>query len=171
MCEDAAVKCRLCIELNEAESGILDIVLAIRKVQKTLAPVMRRYEEIHRAHPRCALCTIMIGEEHAEQELSPEPMVPRAKGQKRYSVCRHCHKILSRVKRSVPQQIKYQRHVEEELARLEDADDKEYDGFWETFRKENPTDLADYAGLEIAISAIGDDTETPGGEENDETDA
>ena len=108
----------MCLELNDAEGGILDIVLAIRRIQKTLAPVMRRYEEIHRAHPRCALCTIMVGEDHMEQDLIPEPMVPRAKGQKRYSVCKQCHKVLSRVKRSVPQQIKYQRHVEEELTRL-----------------------------------------------------
>jgi len=161
----------LCLELNDAESGILDIVLAIRRVQKTLAPVMRRYEEIHRAHPRCALCTIMVGEEHAEQDLIPEPMVPRAKGQKRYSVCAQCHKVLSRVKRSVPQQIKYQRHVEEELARLEDADDKEYDGFWETFRKENPVNMADYAGLEIAMIAMGDKTEAEDNEEGEDESA
>ena len=161
----------MCLELNDAESGILDIVLAIRRVQKTLAPVMRRYEEIHRAHPRCALCTIMVGEEHAEQDLIPEPMVPRAKGQKRYSVCAQCHKVLSRVKRSVPQQIKYQRHVEEELARLEDADDKEYDGFWETFRKENPVNMADYAGLEIAMIAMGDKTEAEDNEEGEDESA
>jgi hypothetical protein len=167
MCEDTAVKCRLCLELNDAEGGILDIVLAIRRIQKTLAPVMRRYEEIHRAHPRCALCTIMVGEDHMEQDLIPEPMVPRAKGQKRYSVCKQCHKVLSRVKRSGPQQIKYQRHVEEELTRLEDVNDKEYDGFWETFRKENPFDMEDYAGLEMAMVAIGSNTESEGDEEGE----
>jgi hypothetical protein len=168
MCDNTAVKCELCIELRGAEAGILDIVLAMRKIQKMLAPVMKRYEEIHRAHPRCALCTIMVGEDHHEIELIPEPMVPRAKGQKRYSVCPQCHKVLSRVKRSVPQQIKYQRHVEEELVRLEDSEDREYDGFWETFRKENPTDMSDYMGLEMAIAAIGESDETEDSGEGEE---
>jgi len=142
MCEKTAVNCHLCLELNEAESGLIEIVLAMRRIHKTLAPIMRRYEEIHRAHPRCAMCTIMVGPEHMEADLVPEPMVPRAKGQKRYAVCNDCHKILSRLKRSVPQQIKYQRHLEEELVRVADEDDKVYDGFWKKFREENPTDLS-----------------------------
>ena len=75
--------------------------------------------------------------------------------------------MLSRVKRSVPQQIKYQRHVEEELTRLEHVNDKEYDGFWETFRKENPFDMEDYAGLEMAMVAIGSNNESEGDEEGE----
>jgi hypothetical protein len=162
--------CDLCTELNRAEEAIRDLVLSMRKLQKTYAPVMRRYEEIHRAHPRCALCTIMVGWSHSEQDLVPEPMVPRAKGQKRYSVCQHCHKVLSRLKRSVPQQIKYQRHVEEELIRLEDSDDKEYDGFWEQFRKENPLDPSAFIDIELAIAALGS-TEADGQEPEEDQDA
>jgi len=154
MCEKTAVKCRLCKELNEAESGLIEVVLAMRKIQKTLTPIMKRYEEIHRAHPRCALCTIMVGSDHMEIDLIPEPMVPRAKGQKRYAVCADCHKLLARLKRSVPQQIKYQRHVEEELVRVADEDDKVYDGFWKKFREENPLDPEDIARLDISPDAL-----------------
>lgn len=147
MCENTAVKCPLCRELQDSERGLIEIVLAVRKIQKTLAPIMRRYEEIHRAHPRCALCTIMVGPVHIENDLIPEPMVPRAKGQKRYAVCRTCHAHLSRLKRSVPQQIKYQRHVEEELVRVADEEDKVYDGFWKKLREENPIDALDVERL------------------------
>ena len=163
--------CDLCIDLNRAEASIRDLVLSMRKLQKTYAPVMKRYEEIHRAHPRCALCTIMVGRDHSESDLVPEPMVPRAKGQKRYAVCNSCYKVLSRLKRSVPQQIKYQRHVEEELIRLEDADDKEYDGFWEQFRKDNPPDPSVHLDIEMAILALegteAEDDLVPEAEEED----
>jgi hypothetical protein len=154
MCEKTAVKCHLCRELNEAESGLIEIVLAMRKIQKTLAPIMHRYEEVHRAHPRCALCTIMVGSDHMEVDLVPEPMVPRAKGQKRYAVCNDCYKVLARLKRSVPQQIKYQRHVEEELVRVADEDDKVYDGFWKKFREENPLDQDAIDNLNDNLQAV-----------------
>lgn len=137
----------MCRELNASETALIDIVLTMRRLQKTLSPIMKRYEEIHRAHPRCALCTIMVGPEHLETKLVPEPMVPRAKGQKRYSVCPDCYGTLKSVKRSVPQQIKYSRHVEEELVRLDEGDKIEYDGFWKKFRDENTVDTDAILGL------------------------
>ena len=147
MCERGAVNCHLCRELNASETALIDMVLTMRRLQKTLSPIMKRYEEIHRAHPRCALCTIMVGPEHLETKLVPEPMVPRAKGQKRYSVCPTCYDTLKSVKRSVPQQIKYSRHVEEELVRLDEDDKIEYDGFWRKFRDENIVDTDAILGL------------------------
>lgn len=137
----------MCRELNASETALIDIVLTMRRLQKTLSPIMKRYEEIHRAHPRCALCTIMVGPEHLETKLVPEPMVPRAKGQKRYSVCPDCYETLKSLKRSVPQQIKYSRHVEEELVRLDEGDKIEYDGFWKKFRDENTVDTDAILGL------------------------
>jgi hypothetical protein len=89
----------------------------------------------------------MIGPEHLETKLVPEPMVPRAKGQKRYSVCPNCYDVLKSVKRSVPQQIKYSRHVEEELVRLDEDDKIEYDGFWKKFRDQNIVDTDAILGL------------------------
>lgn len=162
MCDNLAVKCPLCIELNQAESAISDLVLAMQKMQKTYAPVMRRYEEIHRAHPRCALCTIMTGGNHLEKDLVPEPMVPRAKGQKRYSVCLDCYKVLKSVKRSVPQEIKYSRHVEEELTRLDEDDNKAYDGFWKKFRDANKRGDGFDSELDAAIDAAGGPDEEEG---------
>lgn len=91
----------------------------------------------------------------------PEPMVPRAKGQKRYSVCPDCYDTLKTVKRSVPQQIKYSRHVEEELVRLDEDDKIEYDGFWKKFRDQNIVDTD-------AILGIGSDASDTDAEEADE---
>lgn len=149
------------MELNRAEAAIAELVLSMRKLQKTISPVMKRYEEIHRAHPRCALCTIMVGSEHLERELVPEPMVPRAKGQKRYSVCLDCYKVLKANKRSVPQEIKYSRHVEEELIRLDEDDNKAYDGFWKKFRDENRGDGFD-SDLDAAVALENDSTNGEG---------
>jgi hypothetical protein len=96
----------------------------------------------------------MVGSDHMEVDLVPEPMVPRAKGQKRYAVCNDCYKVLARLKRSVPQQIKYQRHVEEELVRVADEDDKVYDGFWKKFREENPLDQYAIENLNDNLQAV-----------------
>ena len=49
------------------------------------------------------------------QELTPEPMIPRARGQKRYSVCQWCYTDLHKSRHSVPQRRKIQLRVDEML--------------------------------------------------------
>ena len=106
-------KCRLCNEINAAVAEVEGVAVAIKKITKEIAPIVERYESRKPAHPRCSLCTIYAGSAHLEVELRPEPVVPRAKGQKRYDVCADCYGILQATRMSVPQRRKYQLHIEE----------------------------------------------------------
>ena len=111
----AMAKCRLCNEINAATAEVEGVAVAIKKITKEIAPIVERYESLKHAHPRCSLCTIYAGSSHLEVKLRPEPVVPRAKGQKRYDVCADCYEILQRTRMSVPQRRKYQLHIEEVL--------------------------------------------------------
>lgn len=118
-------KCNLCNEINQAAEEIKGVAIAIKKLTKEISPIVERYESIRHAHPRCALCTIYSGRSHLEVKITPEPVVPRAKGQKRYDVCADCYEILQRTRMSVPQRRKYQLHLDEVLeaeADIIDAD-------------------------------------------------
>lgn len=121
----AMAKCKLCNEINDAAEEVKGVAIAIKKLTKEISPIVERYESIRHAHPRCALCTIYSGPSHLEVKLTPEPVVPRAKGQKRYDVCADCYEILQRTRMSVPQRRKYQLHLEEVLdaeAKIIDAE-------------------------------------------------
>lgn len=48
-------------------------------------------------------------------EMIPEPMIPRARGQKRYNVCQWCYADLHKSRQSVPQRRKIQLRVDEML--------------------------------------------------------
>jgi hypothetical protein len=109
--DEPSKKCPTCQQLRETASELKRGYKELARLQKTFEPLVKRYELIQRAHPRCALCFIMSGEHHIETVLVPEPLVPRAKGQKRYAVCSDCYKLLHRLRRSVPQQRAYARHV------------------------------------------------------------
>lgn len=104
-------KCPTCQQIQETASELKRGYKELARLQKTFEPLIKRYELVQRAHPRCALCFIMSGEHHIETVLVLEPLVPRAKGQKRYAVCSDCYKLLHRTRRSVPQQRAYSRHI------------------------------------------------------------
>lgn len=99
--------CTLCKEINHTEEQLQEITLAIKRLQKQTAPLFKEYMANRSAHPRCASCTILTGSNHLENNLVPEPMVPRAKGQRRYLVCDTCYIDLHKAKMSVPQRKKY----------------------------------------------------------------
>ena len=109
--DEPSRNCPTCQQLRETASDLKRGYKELARLQKTFEPLVKRYELIQRAHPRCALCFIMSGESHIETVLVPEPLVPRAKGQRRYAVCSDCYKLLHRLRRSVPQQRAYARHV------------------------------------------------------------
>ena len=109
--DEPSHNCPTCQQLRETASDLKRGYKELARLQKTFEPLVKRYELIQRAHPRCALCFIMSGERHIETVLVPEPLVPRAKGQRRYAVCSDCYKLLHRLRRSVPQQRAYARHV------------------------------------------------------------
>jgi hypothetical protein len=107
--------CKLCAEINHTEDQLREITLAIKRLQKQAAPLFKEYMANRGAHPRCASCTILTGKNHLENNLVPEPMVPRAKGQRRYLVCDTCYIDLHKAKMSVPQRKKYNLDAEEML--------------------------------------------------------
>ena len=119
-------KCKPCNEINAAVAEVEGVSVAIKKLTKEIAPIVERYESLKHAHPRCSLCTIYAGSSHLEVELRPEPVVPRAKGQKRYDVCADCYGILQATRMSVPQRRKYQLHIEEVIE--SETDDLPEDG-------------------------------------------
>lgn len=107
--------CALCAEINHTEDQLREITLAIKRLQKQAAPLFKEYMANRSAHPRCASCTILTGKNHLENNLVPEPMVPRAKGQRRYLVCDTCYIDLHKAKMSVPQRKKYNLEAAEML--------------------------------------------------------
>jgi len=109
--------CSLCHEINHTEGQLRDLTLAIRRLQKQAAPIFKEYLANRAAHPKCANCTILTGPSHLATDLVPEPMVPRAKGQRRYLVCNACYVDLHRAKMSVPQRKKYSLEVDEMISR------------------------------------------------------
>lgn len=108
--------CQLCEQTNNTEKQLGDIVLALNRLQKQAAPLFKEYMINRSAHPRCANCTILVGKTHLEISLLPEPMIPRAKGQRRYLVCDNCYIDLHKSKMSVPQRRKHNLATEEMLA-------------------------------------------------------
>lgn len=115
--------CPLCDQINETEAKLKELTLLLRRLQKQAQPIFKEYIANKAAHPKCASCTILTGPNHLENALVPEPMVPRAKGQRRYMVCETCYVDLHKAKMSVPQRQKYSIEVEEMLG--EDSADVE----------------------------------------------
>lgn len=107
--------CTLCNEINYSGDQIKDLARALIRLQRQIQPVIESYEKGRRAHPRCAACGILAGAEHLVTELVPEPMIPRARGQKRYNVCQWCYGDLHKSRQSVPQRRKIQLRVDEML--------------------------------------------------------
>lgn len=108
--------CQLCEQINHTEEQLGEITLAIKRLQKQAAPLFKEYMANRSAHPRCANCTILVGKTHLEINLLPEPMIPRAKGQRRYLVCDSCYIDLHKAKMSVPQRRKYNLATDEMLS-------------------------------------------------------
>lgn len=114
--------CVLCAEIRERGREVRELASALIRLQKTIAPVLEDYQKNKRSHPKCASCGIMSGPHHWVIGLTPEPMVPRAKGQKRYSVCKWCYIDLKTSRRSVPQQRKHDIDNNEAFKRLDETD-------------------------------------------------
>lgn len=117
-------RCPLCSQINHHEEQVRELASALLRLQKTIAPVLSRYKELEASHPRCAACGIMSGPDHEVKELFPEPIIPRAKGQKRYKVCHWCYADLHKSRMSVPQEKKYRKLLADLLAK---EDDELYD--------------------------------------------
>lgn len=108
-------KCTLCNEVNYSGAQIKDLARALIRLQRQIQPVIDSYEKGRKSHPRCAACGILAGDDHVVTELTPEPMIPRARGQKRYNVCQWCYADLHKSRQSVPQRRKIQERVDEML--------------------------------------------------------
>ena len=109
------MNCERCAQVNVVGSDIRGLAREIGRLQAQLAPVIAEYQRLRRVHPRCAACGVLIGPAHIEQSLVPEPIRPRARGQKRYDVCADCYQRLHTARRSVPQQRAYEKAQEAEL--------------------------------------------------------
>lgn len=116
-------KCILCEQIRESGSEVQDLASALLRLQRTIQPILESYDRQRKAHHRCALCTILVGDSHTENTLVLEPMVPRAKGQKRYAVCPNCHKHLKSLRMSVPQARKYHQRLDEILKKEEELEE------------------------------------------------
>ena len=115
----------MCTKCEHAKVVGYDIRRMGREVGRLtvqLAPLTKAYHAALHSHPKCAACGILVGEDHAEQQLTPEPIKPRAKGQRRYDVCSSCFERLFRAKRSVPEQRAYDREITAELGQGEDEE-------------------------------------------------
>lgn len=115
--------CTICEKMREQRDAVRELALALAKFQKSAAPVLQSYETTRRSHLQCALCQIMAGKTHLIQELVPEPLIPRARGQKRYDVCTDCYQHLKRVRRSVPEQRNYSKALDVMLATDEEENE------------------------------------------------
>jgi hypothetical protein len=135
-------RCALCSQINHHEAQVRELASALLRLQKTIAPVVSRYKDLEAAHPRCAACGIMAGPDHEVKELYPEPVVPRAKGQKRYKVCTWCYTDLHKSRMSVPQEKKYRKLLADIIAK---EDEELYDGL-----DEDTTDV-----LSSVLDALG----------------
>jgi hypothetical protein len=125
--EHSADNCKQCLRSNEARDAVRDLAIALSKLQKVAAPVLQGYEQTRRGHLRCALCEILCGPSHTVQELVPEPLIPRARGQKRYDVCSLCYQHLKKVRRSVPQQRNYSKALDLMIRDDEEGDEESLD--------------------------------------------
>lgn len=119
--------CVLCAEIRERGREVRELACALIRLQKTIAPVLEDYQKIKRSHPKCACCGIMTGPHHWISGTIPEPMVPRAKGQKRYSVCQFCYEDLKAARRSVPQQRKHDIDIDQAFREMDKLDGLEED--------------------------------------------
>ncbi len=126
---DEQLSCVLCDEIRERGREVRELASALIRLHKTITPVLETYQKLKRSHPQCASCGIMAGPvgQHHENELVPEPMVPRAKGQKRYNVCHWCYDNLAKSRKSVPQQRKHQLDIEQSFKEQDKLDGIEED--------------------------------------------
>jgi hypothetical protein len=136
--------CTLCNEINYSGDQIKDLARALIRLQRQIQPVIESYEKGRRSHPRCASCGILAGSEHLVIELVPEPMIPRARGQKRYTVCQWCYADLHKSRQSVPQRRKIQLRVDEMLkGEDEETADTDIDSIMRAIHNE----LASFGGV------------------------
>lgn len=119
------LKCELCRQIKDSGAEIQELSNALLRLQRQIQPVLDAYDRQRRSHLRCASCMILIGPDHLDNELVPEPMVPRAKGQKRYMVCPDCYKHHAKMRMSVPQMRKYHQRLDELIKKQEELEDAE----------------------------------------------
>ncbi|MBA3875597.1 MAG: hypothetical protein C0498_01450 [Anaerolinea sp.] len=105
---DAVIDCETCQQVDSVGGDLRAVGREIARLQAAFAPLAKDYRRLRLAHPRCAACGVLVGPTHHEQQLAPEPMRPRARGQKRYDVCASCYRRLHAARRSVPQQRAYE---------------------------------------------------------------
>jgi hypothetical protein len=114
--------CKLCHQIKESGAEIQELSNALLRLQRQIQPVLDSYDKQRKAHLKCASCLILIGPDHLDNQLVPEPMVPRAKGQKRYMVCPDCYKHHAKMRMSVPQMRKYHQRLSEIMDKQEIED-------------------------------------------------
>ena len=119
------MSCEACEQISRTGLDLRRLGAELARITAAFEPLAREYRRLQASHPRCASCLILVGPEHHEQQLRPEPMRPRAKGQKRYEVCAACYQRLYIAKRSVPEQRAFER---EEAARLAAEEKEESNG-------------------------------------------
>lgn len=151
-------KCVLCDEINYTGDQIKELARALLRLQRQIQPVIDSYQKARRSHLRCALCGILVGREHEVVDLVPEPMVPRARGQKRYSVCDFCYKDLHKMRQSVPQRHKIQIRVDSML-KGDDAEAADTDVDSLIHQVHNEMAIASFSGLDDMLEGDDDDTE------------
>lgn len=104
--------CERCEALTQSSREFRGLAREAGRFNAMLAPLLKEYGRLSRAHPRCAACGVLIGPQHAESELTPEPIWERSsgvnRGQRRWDVCPSCYHHLYQVHRSVPQQRRYE---------------------------------------------------------------
>lgn len=105
------MNCGRCDHLATVGTDIRALARELGRLERQLKPLTAEYASLRRGHPRCAACGVLVGAEHNDHELLPEPIRPRARGQKRYDVCPSCYSRLYKAKRSVPQQRAYEKEV------------------------------------------------------------
>lgn len=121
------MSCEQCEQINRVGGHVRELGREIARLQAEAAPLLREYRRLQRSHLRCACCGVLVGPEHVEKQLTPEPVwQPRAgvnRGQRRYDVCSSCFAHLYKVHRSVPQQRAYEAALDAELGDSESDDE------------------------------------------------
>ncbi len=73
--------CSRCERATHVGGDLRRMGRELGRLQVQVAPLTKEYHAIIRSHPRCAACGILVGEDHTENDLTPEPIRPRARGQ------------------------------------------------------------------------------------------